>query len=139
MNRILLQFLILFTNLLLVCNYSFASNWKYLGYANLANGEIFYVFVDIKDSKLSQNIKTIYEKHVFNNPQKLKDSGSYTTIEMERMLNCKEKKISTSKATMFDEKGYASATFVENDKNLFTAILSNDDVNYSIYKEFCLK
>lgn len=139
MHRILLQFFILFTNFLLICSYSYASNWKYLGYANLESGEIFYVFVDIKNSKLSENKKTIYEKHVFNNPQISGQNRSYLSVEIERILNCSEKKISNSKATLFDAKGNITGIFEQDDKNLFTTILSENDVNYFIYNEFCLK
>ncbi len=137
MHRILLQFLILFTNFFLICNYSFASSWKYLGYANVESGEIFYVFVDKKNSKLSGNEKNIFEKHVFNNSQKIAGDKDYMSIEIERILNCNEKKILTSKVNMFDSNGNSVATFTQTDKNLYTKILNKNDVNYSIFKEFC--
>ncbi|MGH7885300.1 MAG: surface-adhesin E family protein [Thermodesulfobacteriota bacterium] len=138
MYRILLQFLILFTNFFLICNYSLASDWKYLGYANVENDEIFYVFIDVKSSSISNNEKIIIEKHVFNNLQIQNEENNYASVEIERLINCYEKRISNLKVTVFNANGNAVNTYIQRDKDIFTEILNEDDVNYSIYREFCI-
>lgn len=138
MHRILLQFLILFTNFFLICNYSFASEWKYLGYATLENDEIFYVFVDIKSSSIANNEKIIIEKHVFNNLQMLDEENTYVSVEIERLLNCNEKKISNLKVTMYDANGNKVKNYTQSSRDIFTEISNEDDVNYSVYREFCI-
>lgn len=137
MQTILLQFLILFTNILLLCGNSHAAEWKYLGYATLDNNDTFYVFVDKTGSKNSQNEKIFLEKHVFNNQQILDESTIYMTAVLERALNCNKKQISNIKATMYDSNGNEIQSFIKKDAKNTQQITKSNNINYSVFREFC--
>ena len=128
--------ILLFSITILISSFSFAAEWKYIGYGKVKNNDIFYVFVDTKNKNPKNNSHTILQKHIFNNIQKSKNGDNYIALEIERDINCKDKTITNNKAIFLDIDGNLLNSYKHESKSP-NIVTENNSINYKIFKNFC--
>lgn len=137
MKIILLQLLLLFTNISLISGTCLADEWKYMGYASLDNGDIFYVFVDKTGSVGPNNGLLVRERHVFNNQQVIGDNMLYMSYITERLLDCNQENIENRETVLFDSNGSEVIKFSHTESAGYEILKDNRNINYSLFKELC--
>lgn len=137
MKTILLQLLLLFTNILFISGASIADDWKYFGYATLDNGDTFYVFLDNAGNEGPDNRLLLRERHVFDNQQVIGNKMLYMSSVTERVLDCGNRKIENRETVLFDSNGSEVTKFTHTGSAGYEIVTDNRSIDYSLFKELC--
>ena len=118
---------------------SYSQNWKYIGFSEMSKDSLFYVFAynDLKNqSKFGLAIK---QKHVFNINQQHPNGTKYSSIEIDRTLNCANKSILSKKLVFKDDTGKVVDTHYSREMSNYKKIAKISSVDYAIYQNYCNK
>lgn len=133
LKLIILAILLIFLNV----NFLLSADWNYIGFSKMNNDEIFFVFIDKEFNSTKSNEIIVRQRHLFNNPQTLPTGLKYTSVELERRMNCKNKSILTHKAIFSSEDNTNIETYIANEEKTSQKISKNKDINSSIFEAFC--
>ncbi len=136
MQKFLYKFLIVFSFNIVISSFSFAIDWKYIGYGLLNNNDIFYVFVNIQEKTDGKDNYLINEKHIFNKEQLNSNGDKYISVEIERDINCKNKTIQDKRADFIDIDGKLVNSYTKD--NIKPVNINNkNSINFIVLNEFC--
>ena len=132
-------YILIFITLLAFANNinAYSQDWNYMGFSKLDNDTIFYIFTLKKDNGYSGIIK-IVQKHIFGNPQLLKDGREYDSVLIDRTLNCSSKSISIDKITISNGVGNKVDSYVDKSGKGLKLIGDENKIDLNLYEKYCL-
>lgn len=137
---------IIYIQILLLCllfsfifipSVSYSQQWNYIAIAHLNEDTNFYLFLDYSKSNKDDTLIQFREKHSFNTAQSLPSGSKYMTVEITRVINCKDLLIADKDAYFRDDDGSVVEHYSSNGENRFKEINIQNDVNYEVFKKIC--
>ena len=115
---------------------TFSAEWNYIGYSITESEKIFYVFTKIAGPLENNNIK-IEQKHIFSSPEKLSDGREYTSILMQRTLDCTQKTITVENMTLSNGVGTTIESYSNKNGKIKSQIGENQEIDLYLYNINC--
>jgi len=116
---------------------TFAQQWNYIAIAHINENNSFYLFLDYSPIKQGSTDKQFSEKHSFNILRELPSGKQYKTVEITRIINCKDLRIADTEAYFKDENGDIIEHYSSNGEKRFKDINIEDNVDYEVFKRIC--
>ena len=114
----------------------YSEEWDYLGFSEMKNEKIFYIFTK-KLPESGNSAINFEQKHIFTAPEKLADGREYTSVLMERSLDCGGKIMTVEKITLSNGVENKIETYINIRGNIEMPISENRKIDLYLYNNYC--
>ena len=136
MKRLLLVPIFLIFTFFIQNQNLYSEEWDYHGFSEMKNEKIFYIFTK-KSSGPENGTINFEQKHIFTGPEKLADGREYTSVLMERSLDCSGKSMTVEKITLSNGVGNKVETYNNLSGNIEMTISENRKFDLYLYNIYC--